>query len=140
MEQLRHMYTAYGVPPEYAERQHAKTSFLYRFFGHEVMMLTTTGYPSQRVLTHPNYVEWEKESFEPYVHDVICFREWSEETIRHIVLSAARYRRIREAGYPIEVLEYAYEHEQQPIRFVENLLDEDMPPEYALALVSNAAR
>lgn len=140
MEELRHMYTMYGVPPEYASRPGAKTSFLYRFFGHEVMMLTTTGYPSQRVLTHPNYVEWEKEGFEPYVHDVICFGEWSEETIHNIVFSAARYRRIREAGYPIEVLEYAYEYEAQPIRFVEKLIEENMPPEYALALVPNVER
>lgn len=139
MEQLPHVYTAYGVPKELADRDGAKNSFLYRFFGHEIMMLTTTGYPGPRVLQHPNYVEWEKESFEPYVHDVICFSEWTEETVHAIVFSAARFRRIREAGYPIELLRYAYEHKPQPIAFVEDLMAEGMPPEYTLALVQNAA-
>lgn len=140
MEEMRHIYRAYGVPDELAARPGAKTSFLYRFFGHEIMMLTSTGYPGHRVLSHPLYVEWEKESFEPFVHDVICFQEWSEETIRTIVFSAARLRHIREAGYSIEVLKHAYENEDQPIAFVEGLIDEGMPPEYALALVSDAAR
>lgn len=137
MEQLRHVYRAYGVPDELADRPGAKMSFLYRLFGQDIMMLTTTGYPSHRVLSHPPYVEWEKESFEPYVHDAICLTEWTEESVRSIIREAPIFRRIREAGYPFSVIEYAYNHGKW-LSFVTDLIDEGMPPEYAAALVDEA--
>lgn len=137
MENLDHTYTAYGVPKELARREGAKLSFLFRLFGHEIMMLTTTGYPSRRVLEHPNYVEWEKEDFEPFVHDAICLSEWSAESVTSIIRSAPTLRRIREAGYPFAVVEYAYMN-GKTLKFVTDLMDEGMPPEYAAALVDDA--
>lgn len=135
MDNLDNIYAVYGVPEELGRRPLATISFLYRLFGPELMQLTMTGYTNQRILNHPPYRAWQQAGFDEWVHDVICLSEWTNETVAAIISKADTLRRIREAGYPFEVVAYAY-RTGKPLSFVTDLLDQDIPPEYALALIA----